>query len=350
MTIKVGVLPFLGVGQSATDRFRYDPLVSGLRTLGYASEYVDPCRSDYDVIVVPLKKRPNPFPRIKQQGRVIIGDLTDDMLSFPFTFYSSVGRYTQIFKKIYRHHYYRHLLQQCDWVVAGSAGQAESFRRVVRGVSVVTDAIPTADTRYGTQYINQTPCRLIWFGNVQSLYGLVGIQEVLDELASTGAYELHLITSNEIKYGLAGRRPRNGPEFMARQQIPCNFHPWSLATCACDLAEGDIAVVPVEPGSNYNRRKPAGRVLLAMALGLPVVASAIPAYEEVIEQSKTGYIARSGHEWTTFIRQLADNSAHRKTIGLAARHFALNNYSEKKFAQRYRAVIERVVAEFKSNF
>jgi glycosyltransferase involved in cell wall biosynthesis len=174
---------------------------------------------------------------------------------------------------------------------------------------------------------------------------LTSIQLALNKLAAIGNYELHLITSTEIKYGLAGRWPRNGLEFMARQQIPCRFHPWSLTTCARDLAAGDIALVPVELGTNYNWHKPAGRVLLAMAIGLPVVASAIPAYESVIEQGQTGFIARTPDEWVQFIAHLAHHPAQRRKMGLVARRFALSNYSEKIFVQRYSAVIQQVLSK-----
>jgi hypothetical protein len=342
MSLRIGVVSFRGFSQSATDRFRYDPLVRGLSKQGYQASYFEASRSDYDIIVAPLKKEPSPFPEIKQRARIVIGDITDDMLSFPITFYNQVGKYLQIFKKFSQRQYYIYLLKQCDWVVAGSAGQADSFRNYAKGVSVITDAILDIDSQYTANYVDRKPCRLIWFGNVESLHGLTSIQPTLDELAQTGDYKLHLITSTETKFGLVGRRPRNVSEFMARQQIPCVFHPWSLLTCARDLTGGDMALVPVEPGPNYNWHKPAGRVLLAMALGLPVVASAIPAYESVIDQGRTGYIAHTPDDWVAFIEQLARSPAQRQSIGLAARQFSLRNYGEQCFTQRYGDVIQQL--------
>jgi len=103
-------------------------------------------RSDYDIIFAPLKKKPSPFPGIKQRAGLVIGDITDDELSFPITFYNRVGKYLQIFKKFSQRRHYIYLLQQCDWVVAGSAGQADSFRNYAKGVSVITDAILDADS------------------------------------------------------------------------------------------------------------------------------------------------------------------------------------------------------------
>jgi glycosyltransferase involved in cell wall biosynthesis len=135
---------------------------------------------------------------------------------------------------------------------------------------------------------------------------------------------------------------------MARQHLPCRFHPWSSSTYPQNLADSDIALIPVEVGTNYNWHKPAGRVLLAMALGLPVVASAIPAYESVIEPSQTGYIVRNSDEWVQFIEQLARHPTQREAIGLAARQFALNNYSEQNFVQRYSDVIQQVLSKTSS--
>jgi glycosyltransferase involved in cell wall biosynthesis len=347
MRIKIGVVSRQGIDQSATDRFRYDPLARGLSNLGYQTDYFDPTQSGYDVIILPLKKKPNLLPRIKQKGAVIIGDITDDMLSYP-AWYNRLGRRLRTFEKFFQRRYYLNLLKQCDWVVAGSAGQADSFQNYAKGVSVVTDAILDADTQFAATYVERKLCRLVWFGNVESLHGLVAIQPVLDELATTDRFELHLVTSTETKFRIVGKWPHNVYEFMTRQHIPCRFQPWSTSIYAQNLADSDIALVPVESDTNYNWHKPPGRVLLAMALGLPVVASPIPAYESVIEPGQTGYIARAPAEWIHFIEQLAHNPAQRKTMGLAARQFALNNYSEQEFAQRYNAVIQQVLSKTNS--
>ncbi|MBN1994483.1 MAG: glycosyltransferase [Anaerolineae bacterium] len=348
MGIKIGIVSFRGPGQSATDRFRYDPLVYGLPPSGYRANYFDSRQAGYDVIIVPLKRKPTLFPTIRQKASFIIGDLTDDMLSYPFTWYNHFGQWMRVFESVHQRRYYRNLLWQCDWVVAGSAGQADSFRDDARGVSVVPDAILDADSQFAANYVNREPCRLVWFGNVESLHGLTSIQTVLDRLAAKDHFELHLVTSTETKFRIVGRWPHNVHEFMTRQQIQCQFHPWLSSTCTQNLADGDIALVPVEPGAHYNWRKPAGRVLLAMALGLPVVASAIPAYESVIDQGRTGYIARSPDEWVQFIEQLAHNPAQREIMGLAARRFALGNYSEKNFVQQYSAVIQQVLSKINS--
>lgn len=347
MKIKIGVVSRQGIGESATDRFRYDPLVHGLSELGYEANYFNRNQSGYDVAILPLKKKPNPFPWLKQKGAIVIGDLTDDMLSYPI-WYNRLGRHLRLFEKIFQCRYYIDLLQQCDWVVAGSVGQAGSFRNYAQGVSVVTDAILDKDTQFMADYINRKPCRLVWFGNVESLHGLAAIQSALDELARIGHYELHLITSPQTKFRLVGKWPRSVFEFMNRQHMPCRFHPWSSSTYAQILAGSDIALVPVQSGTNYNWHKPAGRVLLAMAIGLPVVASAIPAYESVITQSHTGFIARTSDEWVQFVEQLACHPAQRKTMGMSARQFALRNYSEQNFVQQYRAVIQQVLSETNS--
>lgn len=343
MNLKIGVVSFKNPGQSATDRFRFDPLVRGLSNLGYNTAYLDPGQADYDVIILPLKKKPTLFPQIKQKNAMVIGDITDDMLSYPI-WYNRWGRLLRLLEKKHQRRYYIDLLRQCDGVVAGSAGQADSFQNYARRVAVIPDAILDSDAQIAAGYVEQNPCRLAWFGNVESLHGLATLPNVLDRLAATGKYTLHLLTSAETKFRLVGKWPHNVYEFMSRQRIPCRFHRWTATTYAQTLAGCHIALVPVEAGTNYNRRKPAGRVLLAMALGLPVVASPIPAYRAVIQQGQTGYIARTPDEWIQFVEQLAHHPAHREAIGRAARRFVLNNYNEQVFVQRYSSVIQQVLA------
>lgn len=343
--IKIGVVSLQGAGQSATDRFRYDPLVRGLSKLGYNIHYYDSTEANYDIIVMPLKKKPNLLLQLKQKAGLIIGDVTDDMLSYPpHTWYNRLGKIYQVFAARYQRQYYLRLLKQCDWVVVGSAGQADSFQNYTKGVSVITDAILEADSQHTATYQTRQPCRLVWFGHVQSLAGLAAVQPALDKLAQTGYYALHLITSATPWPRVWGHWSHNVYRLMARQQMPCQFHPWSSLTYAPIIVESDIALMPVDLEADFNLRKPAGRVLLAMALGLPVVAAAIPAYEAVVESTRTGYIARNLDDWVMAIEQLAHNMSRRQTLGQAARYFALTHYNEQRFVQQYAAVLSRVTA------
>lgn len=114
-----------------------------------------------------------------------------------------------------------------------------------------------------------------------------------------------------------------------------------------DLLDTDIGIIPVDtrfdplPGRNvsYWEVKSENRLTLKMALGLPVIASPVPAYLDIVEQGVNGYIARSRAEWLDAIEVLR-NPEHRRRVGSAARRSVLERFSREAQAQKLIAVFE----------
>lgn len=63
--------------------------------------------------------------------------------------------------------------------------------------------------------------------------------------------------------------------------------------------------------------KSANRVVRFMAAGVPVAAADIPAYREVIEHGRTGYLCATSEEWMTALQALR-SPEHRAQIATAA--------------------------------
>lgn len=59
-------------------------------------------------------------------------------------------------------------------------------------------------------------------------------------------------------------------------------------------------------------------ILEAMASGLPVIASAIPAHQDIVVEGVTGHLCNLQQEYSEALERL-ENSAHNKTYGAAAR-------------------------------
>ena len=111
--------------------------------------------------------------------------------------------------------------------------------------------------------------------------------------------------------------------------------PWTPDGVYDELRRANVGIIPVEgPPWLCDQgalppdwmRKSENRLTLKMALGLPVVATPIPSYEEVIEPGRTGFFARSRSEWLAHLRRLRDGTLRRQ-IGQAARSSVLGRYS-----------------------
>jgi glycosyltransferase involved in cell wall biosynthesis len=339
-------------GSHVVDRWRFDVLIRRLNSRHVDVQYFRR-HVPYDLVIAPLRSdREELIKSIAGSGRCrIIGDVTDDVLAVALKRMlaphrlSMPGRVYMNVRAFFAPRVPRmaELSAACDAVVVGSAAQAESMSRYHRATHVITDAILENPFGAVAKPRDQGPLKLAWIGNVESLDGLVSIQEVLDAIPGMGDLELHLVTGTQTKARILGKRPRNVWQFMEGQRVRCVFTRWDIDTHAREVARADIGIVPVATGSAFTLNKPAGRALLLMAAGLPVIATPIRAHREVIVPGETGFLPETPDDWRAALRALVASAHLRQTMGRSARDFALTSYGEESFAERYWRVIESVM-------
>lgn len=339
-------------GSHVVDRWRFDVLIRRLNGQGVEVEYRRP-QTEYDLLIVPLRSdnRAIVMSAVRSGQCKVVGDVTDDVLAVALKRMlaphrlSWMGRVYMSLAALFDRGTPRmaELVSACHAVVVGSTAQSESASRYNDSVHVITDAIlenPYVSTK---EPRHDGPLRLVWVGNVESLDGLVSIQDALDELAQSEDVELRLITGTQTKARILGKGPRNVQQFMDGQRIRCVFRPWQIDTFYRDIAESDVGIVPVSTESAFTLNKPAGRSLLLMAAGLPVVATSIRSHREVIVPGETGFLADTKEDWVEAVRTLAQSPDLRQDMGSAGQDFALRHYGERAFAERYWRVIQTVM-------
>jgi glycosyltransferase involved in cell wall biosynthesis len=72
-----------------------------------------------------------------------------------------------------------------------------------------------------------------------------------------------------------------------------------------------------------------------MACGLPVVASPIPSYRELIRDRVDGLLAATPEEWTKALLLLVNSPELRQKIGLAGKQRLLESHSEEIVAGKF---------------
>ncbi len=65
---------------------------------------------------------------------------------------------------------------------------------------------------------------------------------------------------------------------------------------------------------------------MCMALGMPVIASEMPAYEKIIKNGHNGFMARTIDDWVRYLVDLKDVGLREK-IGAEARRTVIPRYS-----------------------
>jgi hypothetical protein len=353
--MKIGIIPWPAPGH-VMNRWRYDVLIKHLPAFGHHAEY---CREDgeYDCAIIPLlPENDKKLFSLKKRAPLIVGDITDELFSFPFERYTTLGKIGLYIGLLLRGNRPRHIkmVRSCDCVVVGCNSQKASVARYNPNVAAITDAITDDIFDSGVRYEQGEKCRIVWLGNTASLHGLTILEGLFDKLAEVGGYELVIITSDRQAYGKwldkypriirefiswSSKYPRGAQEFVGRQKIPCRFVNWEYDTCAKEASFCDVGVVPVGGDSEWIRNKPAGRVLFFMALGLPVVASPVESHREVLKPAH-GFLAERTEDWLETIQKLRNDAALRKEIGSNARGFVRDNFGERQFAGRYASIID----------
>lgn len=113
------------------------------------------------------------------------------------------------------------------------------------------------------------------------------------------------------------------------------------------MQQADIGIIPIETDTAQGalaswQVKSENRLTLKMAMGLPVIATPIPAYEPVIRQGQNGFLAHNKAEWLSYLSALRD-PALRRSVGQQARQTALAAYSMERQAEKLIAVLRSLV-------
>jgi glycosyltransferase involved in cell wall biosynthesis len=142
------------------------------------------------------------------------------------------------------------------------------------------------------------------------------------------------------------RPERRGRQLRIALHPRVDLHAWHPDGVYERLLQADIGIIPVDRSPPLRTNEPPpdwsvkseNRLTLKMSVGLPVVATPIPAYEPVVRQGENGYLATTRQEWRDSLERLRD-PAHRAAVGRAARERVHQPFSMAAQAERLLAVL-----------
>lgn len=137
-------------------------------------------------------------------------------------------------------------------------------------------------------------------------------------------------------------------KFLGTNRIRCIA--WSQTKAYELMQQADIGIIPIEtspehlPGTPppHWKVKSENRLTMKMCIGLPVIATPIPAYEPIINHGNNGFLARSPKEWDRFLGALRDPD-FRRSVGERARESVCDAYSMAEQARRLTCVFKALV-------
>jgi hypothetical protein len=207
-------------------------------------------------------------------------------------------------------------------------------------------------------------CKSDWGSNRSNVNAVLVTSNHLDHLPAikappswlklriVGKYRAGIQRLREVRWTWLAKEPheRNSyTSFLLNRRIRCV--PWGPQSVYQELVNADIGIIPVDLDPQQpthglppeSVRKSANRLTLKMSVGLPVVATPIPAYEAIIEQGRNGFLARTDGDWTQSLIALRDPD-RRREMGLAARATVERAYSMDTQAKTFVEVLRGLYA------
>jgi glycosyltransferase involved in cell wall biosynthesis len=208
-------------------------------------------------------------------------------------------------------------------------------RRVVVGNSYLGDfvkrsgvepiVIPTAidlneypDSLKSSKRAHKIPV-IGWIGSPSTQSDLKLVVEGLVKLHSKAPFVVKIIGGN----------PESIPV-----RFPVEWKPWKLITAVPDVMNLDYGLAPLHD-TDWNRGKCGLKVLQYWAAGVPVIASPVGVYKEMIQDRQNGLLASNPAEWTANILELMTNPNLYQKIVSEGRRTVLEKYSIQALSSRF---------------
>ncbi|MBJ6801043.1 glycosyltransferase [Geomonas propionica] len=165
---------------------------------------------------------------------------------------------------------------------------------------IIEDAIEVDPSR-AKVHAAKEPLGLVWVGHSDNWDSVGMVREVLSLPGGTG-FTLKTISNH-----------------------PDADVPWAIDTVTDEILSQDIAVIPAHL-QHWGMAKSSNRLTMFMALGMPVIASPVPSYLDVVQNGRNGFVAGNTPEWLDALAKLRDVET-RAAVGKQAREDAKRDFS-----------------------
>jgi glycosyltransferase involved in cell wall biosynthesis len=253
-------------------------------------------------------------------ARKVVYDV-DDMVHLLPT--SSVNRLASRFKSGER---FFVLMRGASHVITCTPVLDRLARRYSEHTTDISSTINTLAYAPCNPYTNDRPLVIGWSGSHSTAPYLHLLDDVLQQLAQRYSFTL-LVMGASPDFSVPG--------------VTVEVVPWSEAAEIPTLQRMDIGLYPL-PDDEWVKGKSGLKALQYMALGLPVVASAVGCNDRVIQNGVSGLLVHSQDDWTESLSRLITDPSLRCSLGLAARQRVEQLYSIDANKGTYLSIFQEV--------
>jgi len=344
--MRLGYVPYDRTLQAPGDRRRF---VSWATDRSVDFDVVERPDPDLDVAVVASVADLVSWRDAPSNMRVVY-DLTDDYLGLPAGGLKNrargVAKYLsgELSRPTLR---YRELMvdmcRRADVVVCTSSLQREHVEATgARDVRVILDCYEADTVGLKTTYEQAAEPRIAWEGLPFNVGTLELLREPLRALEPGSRPSVHVVTPPTFR-PYARRFGRRSAIDVAREALPDErvvVHPWSRHTYAQAVADCDIAVIPLPLDDRFAFAKSAQKLISLWAIGMPVITSATPGYEEAMRGAGLDLACRTAADWTRALTRLLGDEAERRHAAQAGRAYVEAHAGRELMLARWDEVVQ----------
>ena len=327
--LKLGYVPMSAEFTAPGDRRRF---VFFARTRGLSFEIADP-RKSYDVVV--LSERADISVWSRYRGGKVVYDFIDSYLAVPRTeikgLLRGIAKFITRQNRFLNLNYWKLLEKMCrraDAVICSTEEQRQTIGQFCSNVHMILDAHGFVARQKKTDYQSGKSFRIVWEGQPPTLGFLEPLAPALRSLSKQVPIELHLIT-NPYYYPHLDAYGKQSTERLARKIFEnVVLHRWTEEDCTNIVCACDLAVVPLSLSDPFVSGKPENRLLLFWSMAMPVLASATPAHQRVMDAAGLSMTCQSPDDWNSSLTRYVFNASARRTAGEAGYRYAMAHHTD----------------------
>lgn len=223
------------------------------------------------------------------------------------------------------------LFKMSDDVFAVNSAIADYARKFNESVEIVPMAVDVERYRpLRDKKENEKPI-IAWVGTRTSQPNIQLCVPAMRELGATYDFTFRIIADDVMDF----------------EGLDVDFVPWSYDGEVQGLQEADIGITPVMDGG-WSKWKFFFKTLQFMAIGMPVVASAVGSNLEIIVDGQNGFLASNEREWLEKLTALVEQPELRKRLGSNARKTVLEKFDIEKQYDFLEETFTRLTAKIKT--
>jgi glycosyltransferase involved in cell wall biosynthesis len=300
--------------------FRFDP------------ETFLPADLSYDVYVIQMAQYREMLlclRRLAELGKVGIVEVDDHVRATPFynpAFHSFRGKGGKAAML-------ERCVQEADGVTVSTPELAELFSPMNPNTFPLPNCIDLEDPAWNPT-VEKEEGRVVvgWAGSPTHLEDFRLVVPALEALCRRFPQVKVAVGGPEDVFRLLEGIPEGQKEYMP--PVPFSEYP-------AMLARFDIGLVPLVDNA-FNRCKSDLKGLEYSALGIPFLASPLPAYRRLVREGENGFLCSSTREWLSRLTLLVEDAGSRRRMGQRAREMARARVNN-EYAPLWEGVLEALV-------